>query len=128
MVRGWRWQGPASRHQHGRWRKASWETWSCRWYTCSSTGVLPRQPIARLGLFWWRFALASVDRLQRDAFGLEDEVADHAHQIQANHKGPNTPRLFAVQRHLGVHSVHAVSRQAASVWIALQNGGRKAKP
>ena len=115
MVRGWREQGLASRHQRGRWHRASWETWSCRWYTCSSTGVLPRQPIACFGLFWRRFALSGVDRLQRDAFGLEDEVADHAHQIEANHKGPNTPRLLVVQLHSGVHSVHAVSRQAPIV-------------
>ena len=75
-----------------------------------------------------RCALAGVDRLQCDAFGLKDEIADHAHHIQANHKSPNAPGLLAVQLHWGVHSIHAVSRQAATLWIALQNGGRKTKP
>ena len=81
-----------------------------------------------LACFSWRFALAGVDRLQGDPFGLKDEVADHAHHIQANHKSPNAPGLLAVQLHLGLHSLHAVSRQAATTWIALQNGGRKTTP
>ena len=73
-------------------------------------------------------ALAGVDRLQCDAFGLEDEITNKAYQIEANHKGPNPPGLFAIQLlHQLMHWVAAVSRETATALIALQNGVRKAQ-